>query len=133
MGPRTDNPCMMLLLVALGGAVGAVARYGMGGWIQTRSGPGFPWGTLGVNLLGSFLTGLLLPALATHGGTGTPVSLLLKVGVLGAFTTFSTFAFEAFRLFEDGDRVRGMSYVAASLGGGLASIAAGLWLGQHLF
>jgi CrcB protein len=118
-------------MIGLGGMLGAYARYRLSGWVYARTGADFPWGTLAVNLCGSFVLGFLLPllerlepALALRG--------FVYVGLIGAFTTFSTFAYEAVMLLLDGERLRAGLYVAASLGLGLLSIAAGLQLGHIL-
>jgi fluoride exporter len=115
---------MLLLLIAAGGFIGAVARYRVGGWVHARAGGGFPWGTLAVNLSGSFLLGLLLPLLDLSGPT-PGLRAFLTVGLLGAFTTFSTFAYEAVMLADDGEYGRAAAYVGLSLGLGLVVIAAG--------
>ncbi len=122
---------MLLLTIFAGGALGAVARYGLSTWIYTRIGTTFPWGTLSVNMLGSFVLGLLLPLLETE----VPITNLrgfLTAGFLSAFTTFSTFAYEATRLTRDGEPGRAAVYVGASVLFGLVSIAGGLTLAQLL-
>ncbi|MDF2445173.1 MAG: camphor resistance protein CrcB [Moraxellaceae bacterium] len=96
------NAWSPLLLVALGGALGAMARYGAAQAI-TRWAPGpFPWGTLFVNIAGSFLIGLLMVGLMKVGEWRESGRLLLVTGVLGGFTTFSSFSWETWTLFEDG-------------------------------
>jgi fluoride exporter len=110
---------------------GTYARYRLGGAIHARLGPDFPWGTLSVNVLGSFVLGLLIPLLGAHGPL-TPVRAFLAVGCIGAFTTFSSFAYEAAMLITAGERARAAAYVAASLGLGLASLVVGLMLGSAL-
>lgn len=118
-------------MIGLGGAAGAYGRYRFSGWVHVRTGADFPWGTLAVNLTGSFLLGLLLPLLDMQAPL-TAVHGFLTVGCIGAFTTFSTFAYEAVMLIEEGQRLRAALYIAASLGLGLLSLAAGLWLGHIL-
>lgn len=84
--------------MAVGGALGAVARYAIGGWVQGNA--FFPYGTLAVNVAGSFILGLVMAG--THAGfVSNDARLFLGVGLLGAFTTFSTFSFETFRLIEN--------------------------------
>lgn len=118
---------MTLLYIALGGAAGALARYGLGGWVQNRAGFAFPWGTLTVNLVGCLLIGLGVRYL--QGLSISPeVRMLVTVGVLGAFTTFSTFGYETVLLLEDGAWSRAASYIAASVVLGLAAV----WAGMHL-
>lgn len=91
--------------VAIGGALGAAARYALGGWIHSWAGTGFPWGTFAVNAIGSFLIGLSLRYLEA---TAAPPELraLVTAGVLGAFTTFSTFTYEAITLLQEGAWLR---------------------------
>ena len=84
---------MMLLWIAFGGALGAVARYGLGGWVHSWMGMRFPWGTLVVNLAGSLLIGFLIRGL--EGSAVAPeMRAVLTIGLLGAFTTFSAYTFE---------------------------------------
>ena len=122
---------MLILLVAAGGAVGAVARYGLSGWVQGLLGTSFPMGTLVVNVVGSFLLGLsffLLESLALPAGARS----MITIGFLGAFTTFSTFSYEAIILLGGGEWGRGGLYVFGSLILGLLGVVAGLSLGSFL-
>ena len=114
------------LLVALGGALGSVLRYGVGVYATAALGGGFPWGTLAVNIIGSASIGLL-------GGLGVSgdLRLLLVTGVLGGFTTFSAFSLETGLLFQRGWWWAAL-YVGASLGLGLAAFALCFWLGRRL-
>ena len=116
---------MMLVYIAIGGALGAVARYGLGGWVHERAGHGFPWGTLAVNLLGSLLIGFMLRYLEAA-RFAPEVRALVAVGLIGAFTTFSTFSYETVALLEDGEWLRAALYVAGSVILGLAAVYAGL-------
>lgn len=109
---------MTVLLVALGAAVGAPLRYLTDRFVQSRHDSAFPWGTLSVNIAGSFLLGLLATAAARH-GVGTDMSAVLGTGLCGALTTYSTFGYETVRLLED----RANFYAAANV---IASIVAGL-------
>ena len=86
-----------ILLVALGGAIGAVLRYLVASLAPTE---GFPWGTLSVNLVGSFLLGCLACAVTIYGVMSNDMMLLLGVGVLGAFTTLSTYSVDTIHMFE---------------------------------
>jgi CrcB protein len=111
------------LLVALGGALGAWLRFAAGRLI---GGAGFPWATLGVNLLGSFAMGLLAGWLARQGGGSESWRLLLGVGLLGGFTTFSAFSLEMAQLIERGALASAGLYAAASVVGGIAGLFLGL-------
>lgn len=120
------------LLVMLGGALGAALRYGLGTWVQGLSGPGFPWSTFLINLSGSFLIGLVL-RLSLDGALSPEWRLFLTVGVLGGYTTFSTFSWETLTLVQQGEWAKAFLYVAGSvvLGFGLVWLAyrwAGRWV-----
>src|SRR3569623_342026 len=95
-----------LLLVMLGGAAGAGLRYEVGMLTLRRFGAGFPWGTLTVNLAGGLLMGLLAGALTGIGMTSRPAWMLLGVGVLGGFTTFSAFSFDQYTMIQRGQPAR---------------------------
>jgi CrcB protein len=120
------------LAVALGGALGAWLRYQTGQAFGAAIGPvaasAFPWATLTVNVLGSAAMGLLVGLLARHGTGGEPWRLLLGVGVLGGFTTFSSFALEFAVFVERGAIGLAAAYVALSLIAGFAALFGGLWL-----
>ena len=116
---------MILLYLAAGGVAGTWARYGLGRWVQASAGDGFPWGTFAVNLLGSFLLGLLIRS--TEGAAVSPETrAMLTVGFCGAFTTFSTFTHETAVLLQQGAWARAAAYALGSLVLGLAALAAGL-------
>ncbi len=89
-----------LLYIGLGGAIGAVSRHLVGKLVQENTGPGFPYGTMSVNVLGSFLMGLLIGWLAMKVNGGDNWRLFLGVGILGGFTTFSAFSLDAINLIE---------------------------------
>ena len=116
---------MIWLYIAVGGAAGAMARYGLAGWVQDRAGFQFPWGTLLVNVLGSALIGGALRYLEA---TPAPaeVRALVTVGLLGAFTTFSTFSYETVGLLEDGALGRAVVYSLGSLTLGIVAVYAGM-------
>lgn len=90
-----------LILVAVGGAIGSVGRYLIGAWVQSRLGGDFPWGTFTVNLTGSLLIGVVLQ-LASGGPLASEPALFLTVGILGSYTTFSTFGYDTLQLVAAG-------------------------------
>ncbi len=110
--------------VALAGAVGAPARYLVDGLVRSRTRDDLPYGTLAINLTGSFLLGLLTGLALTRGFPTTPF-VLLGAGFCGAYTTFSTFAFETVRLAEEDERGRAVVNVVVSVVGGVLAAAAG--------
>jgi CrcB protein len=119
------------LAVALGGAVGSLARYGAGLWTRSLW-PGFPFATLLVNVLGSLCMGLLA-AYATARPDWSPVwKLGLMTGVLGGFTTFSAFSIETLALWRDGASSLALLNVGLNLGLALLACAVGLLLGRSL-
>src|SRR3569832_2973453 len=101
-----------LFPVMVGGAIGADARHLIGQIMLARLGPGFPWWTLSINILGSLLMGLLIGWLARSGGSDT-ARLFFGVGILGGFTTFSSFSMEFWSLFERGQVAQAAAYVLA--------------------
>jgi CrcB protein len=123
---------MMLLGIALAGALGTLCRYGMSGWMQRWLGPEFPWGTLSVNLLGCLLLGLLMELARYTGWVPANLRSLVGIGFLGAFTTFSTFGFETFRAIEAGDWMAGLFNVLLNLAGGFALVAVGTGLARWM-
>jgi CrcB protein len=114
-----------LLLVAAGGAAGSVARH-LVGLTALGAPPQFPWGTLAVNVVGSFVLGAVLGAVPP----GAPARLLLGTGLCGGFTTFSAFSAEAVALAERGQAGRAAAYVAASVALGVLAAAAGAAAGR---
>ena len=121
---------MSVLVVAAGGALGAVLRYVLSGWAQELGGPRFPWGTLAVNVIGSFALGFLMAALLEHATTSPATRAFWTIGVLGAFTTFSTFSYETLVLVSLGDWWAGVGNIAANLGLGLTAALVGLRIGM---
>ena len=119
-----------MLAVGIGGIIGANLRWQVGEWATDRWTTPFPWGTLLINLTGSFILGLYL-TLVTGRFTGRPLTrLLIATGILGAYTTFSTFAYETVRLVQHGYIATALAYVAASLVFGLAACAGGIAAGR---
>lgn len=117
-----------LAQVALGGALGASGRYLTGVLTLRVFGPGFPVGTLAVNIIGSFAMGVLVVVLARRGGTD--LAPLFMTGMLGGFTTFSAFSLDAVALYERGQVGVAVGYVAASVILSLGALVAGLWLAR---
>ncbi len=115
------------IFVGLGGLAGSVARYLLG-LIPVKTESGFPFITLGINLLGSFCIGIISAAARKYGAFNEHLLLLLKVGICGGFTTFSTFSLESFSLFERGRAVTGLYYITLSILMGLAAV----WTGEAL-
>ncbi|MGZ3663761.1 MAG: fluoride efflux transporter CrcB [Ktedonobacterales bacterium] len=120
-----------VLLVALGGALGASTRYLLGMWIQTRVGPDFPWGTFVINVTGSFLIGIVL-GLVNAGTLSAEARLFLAVGVLGGYTTFSSFSFETLELLGDGNIQAFLFNAIGQLVAGLLAVYLGIVLSRSL-
>ncbi|MCG8351081.1 MAG: fluoride efflux transporter CrcB [Chloroflexales bacterium] len=115
-----------MLAIALGAAVGANLRYGLSVWAAQRFGTAFPYGTLIVNVLGSFVIGLILGLAVTRLTLSTPWRLLLVTGLLGGFTTFSSFSYETYDLIERGAWLAAGGYVLSSVGFGLLACIFGI-------
>jgi fluoride exporter len=113
------------LLVATGGLVGSVARYWMAGWVQNLNGSDFPFGTLAVNVVGSFILGLVMTLALERGLLSAEVRILLGTGFCGGFTTMSTFSYETFALAQYGSPADALSNVALTL----VTCLAAVWLG----
>jgi CrcB protein len=116
--------------IALGGALGALARYGVDEWIGRRAGA-FPWGILVVNVTGAFLIGLMTEALEPRFESGW-VRPLIVTGFLGAYTTFSTLSLDTYRLLDRGELDQALANVLGTVVLGLLAVWAGLRLGQAL-
>jgi fluoride exporter len=121
-----------ITLLIVFGALGTLARYGVQGLVQERAGSSFPTGTLVVNLLGCFLLGGVAEYALTHLSVPPEWRIGITVGFFGAFTTFSTFAYEAVRLTQDGEWARAGTYILASVAGGLLAIVAGMRLADRI-
>ena len=124
---QTLNP-QLVIAVAFGGAIGSVARYFVGIASGKVFGLGFPWGTLIINVVGSFLIGVLAELLALKWDLPQAARVFLIVGVCGGFTTFSTFSLEAAVLMERGQLWPAASYIAGSVVLSIAALFAGLHL-----
>ena len=119
---------MHWLAVAVGGALGAMARYGVSTIIFSPSSQKFPWATMSVNVLGSFIMGLLFVIVVERGALPAEMRSLLMVGFLGAFTTFSTFSLDALGLWQNGDLFMALVYALSTVVLCLAAVAAAVWL-----
>jgi len=118
--------------VALGGVVGCCARYGVTQWVQLYYGRSFPLATLIINVLGCLAMGFLFFATLERVSVSPALRMALLTGVLGGFTTFSTFAMEALLLAEDGEAGYAVLYVLLSVFLGLAAALLGAWLARSL-
>ena len=120
-------------IVALGGAVGAMARYWVSGWAQQKWGPGFPYGTFIINVSGSFILGLFA-TLAMRLAWSEEWRLLIAIGFVGAYTTFSTFEWESLQLIAEGGRYRSaLVNLVGSVIVGFAAAYAGMVAARLLF
>ncbi|GAB4431957.1 MAG: fluoride efflux transporter CrcB [Chloroflexi bacterium OHK40] len=117
-----------ILAVALGAAIGANLRYGLAAWAAQRLGTAWPYGTFLINVLGCLAIGALLTLAATRMPLSEPVRLLLVTGLLGGFTTFSTFGYEAFSLISAGNWLGAGLYLGASVVVGLLAVFLGAGL-----
>lgn len=118
----------LILAIAVGGAIGAVARHLVNVQAAALMGFGFPWGTLTVNIFGSFLMGVLVETSALVWSPDSAVRAMLAVGVLGAFTTFSTFSLDTIVLYERGHLGLAAGYITASVVLSIGGLFAGLAL-----
>jgi CrcB protein len=116
---------MNILVIGIGGFVGAVARYGIAVWIGQRWGRSFPLGTFVINVSGSFLIGLLMTLMAERFTENPQWRLLLVVGFLGAYTTFSTFEYETGALLKDGEWLFAMLNIILSVVVGFIALKLG--------
>lgn len=119
-----------ILLVALGGALGSVARYLLSALVQEQAHSAFPWGTMTVNVAGCLIIGFVTALAAAHGVVSPQVKLVLTTGFCGGFTTFSTFMNETLTLTSAGTTTWAVLYVAVSVVLGFAAAAAGMQLGR---
>ena len=118
-----------VVAVAVAGAVGALARWGIGAWFGHRF-PSFPWGTMVINVSGSFILGVLFAVLVERNIGSTTTRVALMTGLLGAYTTFSTFSLETFRLFEEGAAGSALANIGLSVGLGLLAVWLGITAGR---
>lgn len=120
------------LWICLGGAVGTGARYLLSGWLARTAGPGFPWGTLAVNVIGSFLLGLIMQIALGTDLLSPTLRLTLTTGVMGGFTTYSTFNYETLQYLQQSDWLMGALNLAVTVVACLAAGSLGLIAGRLL-
>lgn len=133
LGGRVSAPGAMVVQIAcigLGGALGSIARYFLGGVVQERLGSGFPYGTLAVNLLGSCVLAFLMVIATKPNAMGPNLRLALTTGAMGGFTTYSAFSFETMNLLQGGSYSRVALYVVVTVLGCLAAAYGGHALGR---
>ncbi len=119
---------LKIFLIALFGAIGTLARYGLQGVVQIRMGGAFPYGTLLVNLSGCFLLGLIGQLTMNRILISADMRMAIAVGFFGGYTTFSSFGWETAKMLEDGEWLRASTYIGASVIAGLLLSAAGIRL-----
>ena len=129
---RYGAPMMQIAWIALGGALGTAVRVLLSTAMLATLGPAIPYGTLTVNLVGSFLIGLLFPLGTASGWLSPTGALALTTGFLGGMTTFSTFSLDAYKMVQAGSWAGAATYVAMTVGGCLASTGFGVALGEWL-
>ena len=123
---------MRLFLIALFGAIGTLARYGLQGLVQIKMASTFPYGTLLINLTGCFLLGLVGQLTLNRMLISSDLRLAIAVGFFGGYTTFSSFGWETAKMLEDGEWLRAATYVAASVFAGLLLSVTGIHLANKL-
>lgn len=123
---------MALLLIGLGGFGGAIARYLVDGLVSDRTGGAFPWGTLAVNLTGSFVLGLLFAFTTERAILPADIRGPVMIGFIGAYTTFSTWMLESWGLMERGAYLGAIANLGGSIVLGLVAVAAGLVIGRAI-
>ena len=125
---------LKVLLIAVGGAAGALARYGLGGWVQNRLGDStFPWGTLAVNVTGCLVIGLVWVLGEEKAMLSPQGRLLLMTGLLGAFTTFSTFGLETVGLVSKGQWLAAGGNIAGNVLLGLIAVLGGMAIARSVW
>ena len=119
---------MQWIAVALGGALGSMARYALSTWIFQVSSHKFPYATLTVNVLGSFVMGILFVVIVERAALPQEMRSLLMIGFIGAFTTFSTFSLDALGLWQNGHLFMALIYTLATVILCLIAISSAIWL-----
>lgn len=127
-----NGEAVRIILLIVFGAAGTLARYGLDGWIQYRVGSAFPAGTLTINLLGCLCLGVIGRFGLNHITVSPDLRIGLTIGLMGGFTTFSTFGWDAVRMLEEGQWTKASIYVGASVLGGLIAMMLGMRVGDAL-
>ena len=122
-----------IFAVAVGGAIGAAGRHVFNQQMARLFGLNFPWGTFGVNILGSFVMGLVIGFFALKYDPSPEIRSFITTGILGGFTTFSAFSLDAANMIERGDPGLAALYVAGSVAGAIGALFIGLWIARALF
>ena len=123
----------ILLAVGAGGAIGSMARYLIAGWVQSPAWTGFPYGIFIVNVTGGFIMGVFTEAMALRFNVSPEMRAFLTTGILGGYTTFSTFSLEAAMLIERHNYGQATFYVAGSAVLSVVALFAGLWLTRMIY
>jgi CrcB protein len=123
---------MALVLIGLGGFAGAITRYLVDGAVADRTGGSFPWGTLVVNASGSFLLGLLFALTTDRAVLPAEIRGPVLIGFIGAYTTFSTWMLESWRLVEDGAIAAAAANLVGSAAVGIVAVVVGMLVGRLL-
>ncbi len=131
-GAGRTGDLLRLTLIAIFGAIGTLARYGLQGFVQVRAAGTFPYGTLLINLSGCFLLGLIGQFTLNRLVIPADWRVAIAVGFFGGYTTFSSFGWETAKMLEDGEWTRAGSYVAASVVAGIVLSFAGIRLANRL-
>jgi len=128
---RQRSDCLKIFLIALFGAIGTLARYGLQGVVQHRMGGGFPYGTLLINLSGCLLLGFIGQITLNRMLISADMRMAIAVGFFGGYTTFSSFGWETAKMLEEGAWMRATAYVGASVIAGLLLSVAGIRLANR--
>jgi CrcB protein len=127
-----EGAVVPLVLIGVGGFAGAIARHLVDGAVAERTSGAFPWGTFVVNISGSFLLGLLFAVTADRAILPAEIRGPILIGFIGAYTTFSTYMLESWRLIEDGALAMALVNLVGSIAIGLVAVVAGLAMGRLL-
>jgi len=127
-----DKAMEKFFIISLGAVLGANARYWLAGWAAQKWGAAFPYGTLFINLTGSFLLGLFVTLITERFIINPNWRLLIAIGFLGSYTTFSTYTYESINLLLSGQVWQGLTNLFGSALLGAAAVTAGIWLGRAI-